>query len=220
MFEPDLVMTTQAKLTVCFVDDDADLRNAFKLILKSSSIPAMTFSSAEEFLANFDPAGVGCIVVDVRMPGMGGLELLAALRERHIFIPVVLLTGHADIQLVVQAMRGGAMDVLQKPFREEDMLSRVRQAFARYDKLKQFQAARQEIAPRIESLTARELEVLDLMVAGKKNKQIAEELEISPKTLDIHRANIMRKMQTKTVADLVRWRLMDKADPFTINPLA
>ena len=212
-------MTTPAKLAVCLVDDNSDLRDFIKLVLKSSGIAVISFSSAEEFLANFEPKNVGCIALDVRMPGMGGLELLAALRERQIFVPVILLTGHADVRLVVQAMRSGAMDVLEKPFREEDLLSRVRQAFARYDKLKDFQSARQEIAPRIASLTSRELEVLDLMVVGKTNKAIAEELGISTKTLDIHRANIMRKMQTKTVADLVRWRLMDKADPFAINPL-
>jgi two-component system response regulator FixJ len=116
-------------------------------------------------------------------------------------------------------MRMGAMDVLEKPYREEDLLERVRMAFARQDRIRKFQNERQAIAPRIASLTSREIEVLDLMVAGKKNKKIAEELGISTKTLDIHRANIMRKMQTKTVADLVRWRLMERADPFTVNPL-
>lgn len=213
-------MTPHAKLAACLVDDEAGLRNAFKLVLKSSGMAAVTYGSAEEFLANFDPKSLGCIVIDVRMPGMGGLELLATLRARNIFIPVIMATGHADVPLAVQAMRSGAMDVLEKPYREEDLLSRIRQAFARYDKLKDFQSARQEIGPRIKSLTVRELEVLDQMVAGKKNKQIAQELGISTKTLDIHRANVMRKMQTKTVADLVRWRLMDKADPFSINPLA
>jgi two-component system response regulator FixJ len=212
-------MTVPAKLAVCLVDDDPDLRNAFKLLMKSSGIPLITCSSAEEFLAAFDQKNIGCIVLDVRMPGMGGLELLEILRERHVFIPIILLTAHADIPLAVKAMRSGAMDVLEKPFREEEMLAQVRQAFARYEKLKHFQTERQEIAPRIATLTPRELEVLDLMVSGNKNKKIAEELGISTKTLDIHRANIMRKMQTKTVADLVRWRLMDRADPFTINPM-
>jgi len=110
------------------------------------------------------------------------------------------------------------MDVIEKPYREEDLLERVRAAFVRYDKLMKFQSERQAIAPRLANLTARELEVLDLMVSGKKNRKIAEILGISTKTLDIHRANIMRKMQTKTVADLVRWCLMERADPLAVQP--
>jgi FixJ family two-component response regulator len=188
--------------------------------MKSSGIPLVAYASAEEFLAAGDQKNLGCLVLDVRMPGMGGLELLETLRQRHVFIPVILLTANGDVPLVVKAMRSGAMDVIEKPFREEEMLAQVRQAFLRFEKLKHFQTERQEIAPRFAALTGRELEVLDLMVAGKKNKQIAEDLGISTKTLDIHRANIMRKMQTKTVADLVRWRLMEQADPFAINPLA
>jgi two-component system response regulator FixJ len=114
-------------------------------------------------------------------------------------------------------MRKGAIDVLEKPCRDEELLAQVRQALARFEKLKHFQTQRQALAPRFALLTPRELEVLDLMVAGKKNRKIAEDLGISTKT---HRANIMRKMQTKTIADLVRWRLMEQADPFAINPLA
>lgn len=211
-------MTPPAKLAVCLVDDDAELRAWFKSLLKTSGITATACASAEEFLATYEDKSIGCIVLDVRMPGMGGLEMLDALRQRHVFIPVIMLTGHADVKLTVQAMRMGAMDVLEKPFREEELFALVRQAFAQYDKLKRFQNERQAIAPRIGLLTPRELEVLDLMVAGKKNRKIAEDLGISTKTLDIHRANIMRKMQTKTIADLVRWRLLEKADPFTINP--
>ena len=219
MSEPDGTMNPPSKLAVCLVDDDPELRASFKTLLKTSGIPVTTCASAEEFLATHDDKNVGCIVLDVRMPGMGGLEMLEVLRQRQFFIPVIMLTGHADVKLTVQAMRKGAMDVLEKPFREEELFALVRQAFIRYDKLKRFQTERQTIAPRVAHLTPRELEVLDLMVGGKKNRKIAEELGISTKTLDIHRSNIMRKMQTKTVADLVRWRLMDKADPFAINPL-
>ena len=220
MPEPEGIMTPATKLAVCLVDDDAELRASFKSLLKTTGIAGATCASAEEFLATYEQKNIGCIILDVRMPGMGGLELLDALRRRHVFIPVILLTGHADVKLTVQAMRKGALDVVEKPFREEELFAQVRQAFARFEKLKRFQAERQALAPRIALLTPRELEVLDLMVAGKKNRKIAEELEISTKTLDIHRSNIMRKMQTKTVADLVRWRLMERVDPFTINPLA
>lgn len=213
-------MTAATKLTVCLVDDDPDIRNLFKVLMKSSGLAALAFASAEEFLDHFEQKPIGCILLDVRMPGMGGLELLETLRQRHVYIPIIMLTAHADVRLAVQAMRLGAMDVLEKPFREEDLLALVRQAFARFEKLKNVQSEIQSIAPRIASLTPRELEVLDLMVAGKKNRQIAEELGISTKTLDIHRANIMRKMQTKTIADLVRWRLMERADPAALQPQA
>ena len=213
-------MTLPAKFAVGLVDDDAELRASFKTLMKTCGIPVTACASAEEFLATYEDKNVGCIVLDVRMPGMGGLEMLVTLRQRHLFIPVIMLTGHADVTLTVQAMRTGAMDVLEKPCRDEELLALVRQAFARYEKLKHFQTQRQAIGPRLALLTPRELEVLDLMVAGKKNRQIADELGISTKTLDIHRSNIMRKMQTKTVADLVRWRLMEKADPYAINPLA
>jgi len=208
-----------AKLAACLVDDDPNIRNAFKALMKSSGIPHVVYANAEDFLDNFPGRNIGCIVLDVRMPGMGGLELLDAMRHKHVFIPSVILTAHADIPLAVKAMRLGAMDVIEKPYREEDLLERVRAAFARFDKLVKFQHERQSIAPRLSNLTPREVEVLDLMVAGRKNRKIAEMLGISTKTLDIHRANIMKKMQTKTVADLVRWRLMEKADPFTLNPL-
>jgi len=218
-FAPETIhMTAATKLSVCLVDDDPNIRDFFKVLMKSSGITALAFASAEEFLANFEGKPIGCILLDVRMPGLGGLELLQTLRQRHVFIPIVMLTAHADVRLAVQAMRLGAMDVLEKPFREEDLLALVRQAFARYEKLKDVQSEIQAIAPRIASLTPRELEVLDQMVAGKKNRQIAEDLGISTKTLDIHRANIMRKMQTKTVADLVRWRLMERADPLALQP--
>ena len=185
---------------------------------KSSGLSVVAFASAEEFLAHFDSKTAACIVLDVRMPGMGGLELLSTLRQCQSFIPVILLTGYADIPMTVQAMRDGAFDVLEKPCRDEDLLALVRQAFAHYEKLKQFQMERQSIAPRLASLTPRELEVLDCMVAGTKNKKIAEELGISTKTLDIHRANLMRKMHTKAIADLVRWRLLEKADPPSFPP--
>jgi two-component system response regulator FixJ len=154
------------------------------------------------------------------MPGMGGLELLDTLRKRQVFIPALIVTAYADVPLAVRAMRLGALDVIEKPYRDENLLSQVRKALVINEKLEHFQAERQLIAPRLASLTQRELEVLDLMVKGRKNKVIAEELGISPKTLDIHRGNIMRKMKTKTVADLVRWRLLSQADPFGIIPLA
>lgn len=213
-------MSANAKLAVGLVDDDPDLRNYFKALMKSTGFPSHAFASADEFLTTFEQKRLGCILLDVRMPGMDGLELLDLLHERNIFIPVILLTGFADVRLAVRAVRRGAFDVLEKPCRDDELLARVRQALVRCEKLQDFQAERQTVAPRIAALTPRELEVLDLMVAGKKNKAIAQELGISIKTLDIHRSSIFRKMKTKTVADLVRWRLIDRADPFALAHVA
>jgi two-component system, LuxR family, response regulator FixJ len=213
-------MNAPSKLAVCLIDEDPDLRTSIKGQMRSAGIPLVSCANAGDLLESYEQKSVGCVVLDVPLPDKDGLELLQALRQRHVFLPVITLTGHADVPLAVRAIHAGAMDALEKPVREEELLGRVREAFDRYEKLKHFQEERQAIAPRIASLTPRELEVLDLMVAGQKNKLIAERLGISTKTLDIHRANIMRKMQTKTVADLVRWRLMERADPFAINPLA
>ena len=161
-------MTASPKLAVCLVDDDPDIRSFFKALMKSSGLTALAFASAEEFLENFEQKPIGCILLDVRMPGMGGLELLATLRQRHVLTPIIMVTAHADVRLAVQAMRLGAMDVLEKPFREEDLLALVRQGFARFEKLRNVQSEIQSIAPRIASLTPRELEVLDLMVSRQE----------------------------------------------------
>lgn len=207
------------KPAVCVVDDDEDIRNSLKMLFRAKGIPFLGFGSAEEFFEGYQQKNVACLLLDVKMPGTGGIELLDQMRARGIYLPVVLLTGHADVQTAVRAMRTGAIDVVQKPFQDAVLLDKVQQAFAKADNLRKFGSERQAVEPKISSLTPREVEVLDLMVAGKKNRKIAEELGISTKTLDIHRANIMRKMQTKTVADLVRWRLVNQADPSGTMPV-
>lgn len=201
-----------AKPAVCVVDDDEDIRNSLKMLFRSRNIPFLGFASAEEFFEGYQQKNVACILLDVKMGNTNGLDVLDQMRERGIYLPVVLLTGHADVPTAVRAMRSGAIDVVQKPYQDSVLLDKVHQAFAKAENLRKFGSERQAVEPRIASLTPREVEVLDMMVAGKKNRKIAEELGISTKTLDIHRANIMRKMQTKTVADLVRWRLVNKAD--------
>lgn len=200
------------KPAVCVVDDDEDIRNSLKMLFRSRGIPFLGFGTAEEFFEGYQQKNVACILLDVRMSGANGLDLLDQMRDQGIYLPVILLTGHADVPTAVRAMRSGAIDVIQKPYQDSVLLEKVHEAFAKADNLRKFASERQAVEPRIASLTPREVEVLDLMVAGKKNRKIAEELGISTKTLDIHRANIMRKMQTKTVADLVRWRLVNKAD--------
>jgi two-component system response regulator FixJ len=201
------------KLTVCLVDDDAAVRNAFKLFMKAAGINLITFGSAQEYLAGFEPKNVGCIILDVRMPGMSGLELQEILRQRKVHIPIIILTAHADVHLAVQAVKTGAIDVLEKPFNQELLLERVNKAFDVYGDWQKVEVERREIAERLEQLTPRELEVLDLMVGGRTNKMIAEYLGISRKTLDIHRSKVMGKMKARTVADLVRWRMLDQSGP-------
>ena len=201
------------KLTVCLVDDDAAVRNAFKLLMKSAGINFISFSSAQEYLAGFEPKNVGCIILDVRMPGMSGLELQEILRQRRVHIPVIILTGHADVHLAVHAVKTGALDVVEKPLNQELILERIHKAFEVFGDWLKVETERKEIAERLAELTPRELEVLDLMVGGRTNKMIAEYLGISRKTLDIHRSKVMGKMKARTVADLVRWRMLDQSGP-------
>lgn len=206
-------MGTKAKLSVCLVDDDAAVRNSFKVLMKSAGHNLITFGSAQEFLSGFDPKGIGCIVLDVRMPGMNGLELQEVLRQRKVHIPIIILTGHADIHLAVRAVKTGAFDVLEKPLNQELLLERLQKAFEVFHDWQKVEQERREISARISQLTPREVEVLDLMVGGRTNKMIAEYLGISRKTLDIHRSKVMGKMKARTVADLVRWRMLDQSGP-------
>src|SRR5262249_40523444 len=150
--------------------------------------------------------------LDLRLPGRSGLDLQQALAERNIAIPIIILTGHADVPHTVQAVRHGAFDVVEKPFQEDVLVQRVRDAFTLYDECQRKTREKLMILERIERLSRREKQVLDLMVAGQKNKDIAVELGISPKTLDIHRSKVMDKMEARTVADLVRWRIFEQSE--------
>jgi len=203
--------TKVRKLTVCLVDDDAGVRNTLRLVMKEANIPLISFTGSQDFLDHFQPDDIGCILLDLRLPGMSGLDIQDALRERGQAIPIILLTGHADVPVTVQAVKGGAIDVIEKPFQEDELIERVRAAFATYEEWQKKAKEKEAILERIGRLTRREREVLDLMVAGKKNKDIAVELGISPKTLDIHRSKVMEKMEARTVADLVRWRLFEQS---------
>lgn len=202
-------MSTTPKPTVYLVDDDKAIRDSLRLLLKSTSIPLASFASAEEFLEELPENAVGCILLDVLLPNMGGLELMEELANRNIVLPVVLLTGHADVSLAIQAIRGGAFDVIEKPYKDKTLVERLRQALAASLKWREVQAERAEIAEKLATLTRREREVMRLLVTGMKNKAIAEELGISRKTLDIHRSKVMGKMKARTVADLVNWAYLD-----------
>ena len=190
--------------TVFVVDDDEAVRGSLRLLFKSVGLPMQPFGSAQDFLAAYDPTHAGCLVLDIRMPGMSGLELQEHLNLAGAIIPVIFITGHGDVPMAVQAMRHGAFDFLQKPFRDQDLIDRVQRAFDK-DKASRLELGRRDhIRQRFESLTAREKEVLRLVTGGRANKVIAGDLGVSHRTVEIHRARVMEKMEARSLAQLVR----------------
>lgn len=193
--------------TVMVVDDDPGLRNAMRILLRSVGLESKLFASAQEFLDAYQPSQVGCLVLDIRMPGMSGLELQEKLNERGAVIPVIFMSGHGDIPMAVEAMQHGAFDFLQKPFRDQDLLDRIQRAIAKHQQLCKSLDEHDRIRGLLDLLTPREHEVLDLLAQGKQNKAIAQILDVSPRTIEIHRARIMEKMNAHSVAELVRMML-------------
>ena len=190
--------------TVFIVDDDAAVRRFLSGLIQSVELRVEAFASARDFLEAYEPGQPGCLVLDVRMPGMSGLELQRELAERAIDLPVIVLTGHGNVQVAVHAMKAGAVDFVEKPFDNELLLDRIQKAVAESVRARGERIKRIEIAERMQLLTPREREVLDLVVAGQTNKGVARRLDISEKTVEIHRANVMRKMKAKSLADLVK----------------
>jgi FixJ family two-component response regulator len=190
--------------TVCIVDDDEAVRSALKLLLKTLGVPVLAYGSAQEFLAAFDPQRRGCLVLDIRMPGMSGLELQQELNVRGALAPIIFITGHGDVPMAVEAMQHGAMDFLQKPFRDQDLLDRINKALEKDRAGRELLGNRERIQARIADLTPREREVLTLVTAGKANKVIAADLNLSQRTVEIHRAHVMEKMGANSLAHLVR----------------
>ncbi len=192
------------KTLVCVVEDDPVVRQSLVMLIGTLGIEVRGHGTGRAFFD--DPAGreASCVVLDVRMPGLSGLEVQARMVEMGLTAPVIFITGHGDVPMAVEAMRGGAVDFLQKPFDNQTLLERVRQAIARGRALRLEAAQRGIAAARLATLSPREGEVLDLLVAGKMNKAVAAELSISAKTVEDHRASIMRKMQVRSVAELVR----------------
>jgi len=205
-------MTTEA--TVHVVDDDEAIRDSLALLLGAAGFSVATYPSAEAFLITA-PQGPGCLVIDVRMPGMGGLELQEELIRRGRRIPVIVVTGHAEVPLAVKAMKAGAVDFVEKPFDEQTIVASIRRAFDLGLEVAREEAEGSQIGRRLAQLTPREREVLDALVAGKPNKIIAYELSISPRTVEIHRARVMEKMAARTLSDLVRMALSVAARPKT-----
>lgn len=189
---------------VYLVDDNAEFSEFIRQLLKSVGLPLRNFSTAAEFLEQYDSEAVGCLVLDVRLPGMSGLELQQRLREMGSDMPVLLISGFADVPTAVRAIKACAIDFLEKPFNDQVFLDRVQQGIAEHVERRQKRAQDQEVLTRIARLTPREKEVMELLVSGMSNQTIAKQLDISRKTLDIHRGKVLQKMEVDTVTDLVR----------------
>jgi FixJ family two-component response regulator len=190
--------------TVHVVDDDDAVRSSLRLLLKSVGLPTVAHASAHEFLAAWDGDQPGCLVLDVRMPGMSGIELQAELNQRGAIIPVIFISGHGDIPMAVEAIQHGAFDFLQKPFRDQDLIDRVQRALASDAEHRQLLQQRETLRQRFDLLTPREQEVLQLVTQGKANKVMAGDLGVSQRTVEIHRARVMEKMGAQSLAQLVR----------------
>jgi len=190
--------------SVFIVDDDEAVRSSLRLLIKSVGLIPTALGSAREFLEKYDPAQPGCLVLDVRMPQMSGLELQEHLNRHGAVIPVIFITGHGDVPMAVEAMQAGAFDFLQKPFRDQDLLDRIQKALEKDRANRAVLNERSLIRERLESLTPREREVLDMVSSGKPNKIMAADLGVSQRTVEIHRARVMEKMGASSLAQLVR----------------
>jgi RNA polymerase sigma factor (sigma-70 family) len=198
-------MTNGLDPEVLIIDDDPSLRAALERLLHTIGFKTRAFSSAKEFLcADFRPEGVGCLVLDVKMPGMSGIDLQEELLKRELAFPIVFITGHGTIPMSVRAMKYGAVDFLEKPFDDQDLLQAISRAIEKGRQSIEQQSESKSLQQRFGMLTPREQEVFFLVVTGMLNKQVAAELGTSEKTIKVHRARVMEKMQAKSLADLVR----------------
>ena len=190
--------------TVFVVDDDPEVQDALRWLIESVALPVEIFGSAEGFMNAVGPDRPGCLVLDVRMPGMGGLRLLENLRSLRIHLPVIMLTGHGDVPLAVRAMKAGAFDFVEKPCADQDLLDRIYSALQRDAELREETTRRVAISEQLKALTPREREVLERLMKGHANKVIAAELDISERTVESHRRNIKEKMNVRSVTELAR----------------
>ena len=194
--------------TVFIVDDDQEVREAISLLMRSVGLAAESFGSAQEYLGAFDPSRPGCLVLDVRMKGMSGLDLQQRLSSEPLHPPIVVITGHGDVPMAVRAVKSGAVDFIEKPFNDQVLLDAVHRAFEQ-DAERRGQASRlADIRERLQRLTPREREILDLVVAGRRNKVIAADLGITQSTVEAHRAKVMEKMEARSLSNLMRMMLL------------
>lgn len=198
--------------TVFVVDDDPAIRQSLRWLIESVGLNVKVFSTAQEFLEGHDPSTPGCLVLDIRMPGMSGLDLQNELATREIQVPIIIITGHAEVPVAVRALKAGAMDFIEKPFSDQLLLDRIRRAIEVDAQSRRVRSEQAEVDARLGQLTPRERQVMDLVIAGKANKVIASELGLSPKTVEVHRAHVMKKMQVASLADLVRLGMMARGE--------
>ena len=197
-----------AARAVHIIDDDQALRESLAFLLRTHQLEVRSFDSAKTFLDALPDASLGCVITDIRMPGMSGVDLLRRLKELKIGVPVIVITGHGDVPLAVEAMKIGAADFFEKPFNDDQLVASVRAALQQRQDQTKRGAERTEIEHRISKLSAREKDVLAGLIEGRANKQIAFDLGISPRTVEIYRANLMNKMQADSLSDLVRMALV------------
>jgi two-component system response regulator FixJ len=198
----------QPTSVVHVIDDDEAVRDSLTFLLNTARLAVRAYDSATTFLSALPNAEPGCIITDVRMPEMSGVDLLRRLKELNVPMPVIVITGHGDIQLAVEAMKIGAIDFIEKPFDDERLLTSVKSALERWEKNTQQESTRAKLLDKLRTLSAREREVLEGLVAGKPNKVIAFDLGISPRTVEIYRANVMSKMTAGSLSELVRMALL------------
>lgn len=194
---------TQSEPTVFIVDDDPSVLKGLRLLMTSVKLNVETYSSAQEFLDSYNPDWPGCLLIDMRMPDISGLELQEILQSRNILIPNIIITGYGEVMDAVQAMKNGAIDFIEKPFKGQYLLDQVHKAIAEDAQIRKKQAQQKVVSASLALLTPREREVMDLVIAGKANKVIALELGLSMKTVEFHRAHMMKKMKVDSVAELV-----------------
>lgn len=199
--------------TVFIVDDDQAVARSLRWLIETVRLGVGTFASAQAFLDDYDLSKPGCLVLDVRMPGISGLELQERLAARQINVPIIFITGHGDVQMAVRALQAGAFDFVEKPFNDQDLLDRIQKAIAFDAERRGKEAQRAQLQALFASLTPREREVLDLVVEGMSNKAIANTLGLSAKTVEVHRAKVMEKMHARSISDLVKMAMQETALP-------